>query len=160
MHVSAWLTLILNFGLVASGIVPSDERCVTAIYTAYGYITFAGSPSVGFWDTRCLNPLKVTSIYASSQVYCSPSEQVAGLSQLATLCRQVAHLDLIPRDQLAINLTQDVVQHMRTVEYLEIPRHTLLDTPVLLSSSHYDRTFRTIVRFQPPSFIWPSLILS
>ncbi|PLB47489.1 FRE family ferric-chelate reductase [Aspergillus steynii IBT 23096] len=143
-----WLLLVSNIYLGASSIIPSDERCVTAIYTAYGYINFAGSPSVGFWDTRCLNPLKVTSIYASSQVHCSPSEQAAGLSQLATLCREVAGLDLIPRDQLAANLTETAIQRMQVVGYGEIPRNLPLDAPVVLSTSHYDRTFRTIDAWQ------------
>lgn len=151
MRASWSLALILNAYPVVSSIIPSDERCVTAIYTAYGYITFAGSPSVGFWDTRCQNALKVTSIYASTQVHCSDSEQAAGISQLAALCRQIPHLDLIPRDQLAINLTTDAIQRMRTVDYQELPGNVPVDAPILLSSSHYDRTFRTIVGSRPLS---------
>ncbi|KAI9039537.1 ferric reductase family protein [Aspergillus affinis] len=148
MRETSWLVLIFGTGLVTSNLIPPDERCVTAIYNAYDYISFAGSPSVGFWDTRCLNPLKVTSTYASAEVHCSSSEQAAGLSQLATLCRQVAHLDLISRDKLATNLTGDRIQRMRVVNYQEIPRHLRLDAPVILSPSYYSRTFQTIDAWQ------------
>ena len=159
MRRTGWLVLIFGTGLVASNIIPPDERCVTAIYNAYDYISFAGSPPAGFWGTRCLNPLKVTSIYASTEVHCSSSAQAAGLSQLATLCRQVAHLELIPRDKLATNLTSDQIQRMRVVDYEEISRHQRIDAPVILSSAYYSRTFQTIVGFYLLSPIYDVLIL-
>ncbi|RAL15780.1 ferric reductase family protein [Aspergillus homomorphus CBS 101889] len=140
--------LILFFSLytslVASKFLPENERCVTAIYTAYGYLTFAADPDVGFWETRCQNPLEVTSIYAASDLYCLPFEREAGIAQLAKLCRQFSHLDLIPREQVAENLTRDALRRMPVVKYLEIPRKHLLNTPVLLAPSYYDIVFQTI----------------
>ncbi|PYH42285.1 ferric reductase family protein [Aspergillus saccharolyticus JOP 1030-1] len=129
---------------VASSALPKNERCVTAIYTAYGYLSFAAAPDVGFWETRCQNPLKVTSIYAASDVYCLPFERKAGILQLQQSCRDFGHLELIPREQLAENLTRDALRRMTIVKYLEVPREHPINTPVLLAPSYYDTVFQTI----------------
>ncbi|PYI23140.1 putative plasma membrane ferric-chelate reductase [Aspergillus violaceofuscus CBS 115571] len=138
------LFIVYNTSLVASSSLPKNERCVTAIYTAYGYITFAADPDVGFWETRCHNPLEVTSIYASSDIYCRPAEREAGIAQLERSCREYGDVDLIPRERLAVNLTRDALRRMPVVKYLEIPRKHPVNTPVLLAPSHYDIVFNTI----------------
>lgn len=144
MRTPVYLSIALYAALVPAVIVPVNERCVTSISTAYGYITFAGSTSRKGFGPRCQNILEVTSIYASSDVYCKPEERAAGISQLETLCRD-GGLELIPRDQLAENLTGDAISRMRTVDFLELPLSEPVDTPVLLSPSHYRSVFRTIV---------------
>ncbi|PWY68399.1 FRE family ferric-chelate reductase [Aspergillus heteromorphus CBS 117.55] len=145
----SWLLFLASLALAASSnLLPANERCVTAVYTALGYISFAGEPADGFWETRCQNPLKVTSIYASSDIYCRPEEQTAGFAQLAQLCREIGNLDLIPREQLAENLTRDALQRLPVADFLEIPTSQRMPTPVLLSPSYYNRTFQTIDTWQ------------
>ena len=126
--------------------IPSNQRCVTAVFTAYNYLTF--DPSAAIWDSRCRNPLEVTSIYAASDVYCSVDEQTAGLAQLNALCRRFAHAELVARDQLAENLTDDAIRRMKVVEYREIPRGEALNDSVLISHGYFTRTFRTIDDWQ------------
>lgn len=144
MRALVCLSVALYAALVPAVIVPVNERCVTSISTAYGYITFSGSTSRKGFGPRCQNILEVTSIFASSDVYCKPAERSVGISQLEALCRD-GGLELIPRDQLAENLTDDAISHMRTVEFLELPLSEPVDTPVLLSPSHYRSVFKTIV---------------
>ncbi|PWY91698.1 FRE family ferric-chelate reductase [Aspergillus sclerotioniger CBS 115572] len=143
-----WLFLLVYSGLALAGRPRTDEGCVTAVYTALGYLSFAGEPADGFWETRCQNPLKVISIYASSDVYCTPDEQAAGVGQLEGFCREFGNVDLIPRAQLAGNLTHDALSRMPVVDYLEISKSQRLPTPVLISPTYYRRTFQTIDTWQ------------
>ncbi|PLB35592.1 ferric reductase family protein [Aspergillus candidus] len=130
--------------LISVGTATVLEHCLQAVDTAYGYITFAGSPPKDVWHLRCQNPLRVTSIYAASGVYCNPSENAAGQAWLASSCQEFAGLELIPREQLATNLTDDAIRHMRVVAYGDILRREPVDFPVMLSSSYFDRAFQTI----------------
>ena len=125
--------------------IPKNERCVTAVYTALNYLSFEAVPENGYWETRCRNPLKVTSIYAASETYCHGRELAAGLHQLESLCREFAPADLLSRDELAENLTEDALHQMRVVDYLEVPRGEFLNEPVIISKSYYDRVLRTVV---------------
>ncbi|KAL2820922.1 ferric reductase like transmembrane component-domain-containing protein [Aspergillus cavernicola] len=143
MRIFASLSLVAFTTSAASSILPVNERCVTAVSTAYTYITFTGSVSRKYLETRCQNPLEVISIYASSDVFCEPPERSTGLSQLETICRE-SGFDLIPRERLAENLTDDAIRRMRVVDYLEFPMNQPLDFPVLLSQKHYNRVFRTL----------------
>ncbi|KAJ5332006.1 hypothetical protein N7476_001789 [Penicillium atrosanguineum] len=145
MVLSRWLVIALGTQVARGGDLPVNERCVTAVYSAYNYVSFAGSPAKGLWDTRCRNPLKVASIYAASEVYCQDQERATGLAQLAAFCEEIGHRELLPREAVAENLTEDVIRNMRTVGYLEIPRAEMIDTPVLLSASFFNRMFNTIV---------------
>lgn len=145
MWLVGWLAVSLAILRAGATSLPKDERCVTAIYSAYNYISFAGVPAKGMWDMRCQNPLMVTSIYATSHIYCSDRECAAGLAQLAVECRKFGNQELLPRDKVAENLTEDAIQAMRTVDYLELSRAEPMGTPILLSASYFDRMFNTIV---------------
>ncbi|KAL2863379.1 ferric reductase family protein [Aspergillus lucknowensis] len=143
MRLRTCLSLIAHASLSSSKIIPPNERCFTAVYTAYNYIAFTTAPSNDFYETQCEDSLKVTSTYASSEVLCQPDERSAGISQLETLCMEFG-FHLIPRQQLAENLTTDAISRMRAVHYLEVPETEPFDVPVLITRPHYDRVFRTI----------------
>lgn len=153
-HPSSWPTMLLVSCLIIllhlqnalSQIIPPNERCVTAVYTAYEYLSFSGQPNKGLWAPRCRNRLHVLSIYAASDLYCSDAEREAGFAQLDDQCRQYAGVDLIPRQEFAPNLTHEAISQMRVVEFGELPKKGPLDTPILISKSYYSRVFRTIVR--------------
>ncbi|KAE8354361.1 ferric reductase like transmembrane component-domain-containing protein [Aspergillus coremiiformis] len=142
----AWLLLVLHAFFVHSSVLPVNERCVTAVYTAYRYIPFDRSTEVapGLWGWRCQNPLEVISIYAAADVYCTSSERSAGFAQLQSFCQQHAHVELLSRESLAANLTNDAISRMRRVDYGEIPRSEPVEYPVLLSATFYRHTFHTI----------------
>ncbi|KAL4877944.1 ferric reductase like transmembrane component-domain-containing protein [Aspergillus karnatakaensis] len=137
------LALLFFITGALSKVLPVDERCVTAVYTAYTYITFAGRYSRKYLEARCENPLQVTSIYASSDIHCQPHERSIGLSQLEGVCRD-AGLELIPREELAENLTEDALKLMHKVDYLELSGGDVMDKPVLLTPEHYRRVFLTL----------------
>ncbi|KAJ5638314.1 hypothetical protein N7490_008193 [Penicillium lividum] len=128
--------------------LPIDERCVTAIYSAYNYISFAGEPATGMWETRCQNSLKVTSIYAASEIYCRDAERAAGLAQMASECEEFGHRQLLPREAVAENLTEDAIRDMRTVAYLEMAGDEVADLPIMLSASYFNRMYNTIDSWQ------------
>ncbi|KAK4868476.1 hypothetical protein LT330_007198 [Penicillium expansum] len=140
---SRWLVLALAQGVWAN---IEDERCVTAVYTAYNYISFAGLPTTGKgrWESSCRNPLKVASIYAASEIYCNEREREIGLTQLADQCQEFGHLELLPREAVAENLTEDAIRNMKTVDYQELPRGDPENTPVLLSASYFGLMFNTL----------------
>lgn len=142
-----WLLLVPV--ALADGLAPS-QYCVNAVSTAYNYLTFTG-PGEGFYLSKCQNVLKVTSIYASSERFCSPDELTSGFALLESLCEKWADASLIPREQVAANLTGDAVRHMREVEFGEIPRTKPMGEPILISPTFYDRTFRTLVAVQEVS---------
>lgn len=144
MSLLGWLIVALGACYTQASDLPKDERCVTAVYSAYNYISFAGIPALGMWDTRCQNPLKVASIYAASEVYCRDRERVAGLAQLATFCEEFGHRQLLPREAVAENITENAIRNMRIVNYLELSRAQAVDTPVILSASYFNRMFNTI----------------
>lgn len=143
-----WLVIALATQSAWGSGLPQEERCVTAVYSTYNYITFAGTPAGGLWDTRCQNPLKVASIYAASETYCRDSERAAGFAQLALFCEEFGHVELLPRDAVAENLTEDAIRNMRTVDYLELSRGDPVEMPVLISASYFNVMFNTIVRSQ------------
>jgi ferric-chelate reductase len=143
-----WLLVAYAHGVWAG--IPKDERCVTAVYSAYNYISFTGLPPKPLWHSRCLNPLTVTSIYASSELYCNEHERTAGLAQLAEECREFGNNELLSRDAVAENLTEDAIQNMRVVDYQELSRADPIGVPVLLSETYYNLMFNTIVRFSDP----------
>ncbi|KAJ5826477.1 hypothetical protein N7447_003240 [Penicillium robsamsonii] len=125
---------------------PEDGRCVTAVYTAYNYISFAGVPTKGKdkWESQCRNPLEVTSIYAASDIYCNERERAIGLTQLADQCQEFGNLELLSREAVAKNLTEDAIRNMKTVDYQELSRGETVDAPILLSASYFDLMFNTI----------------
>jgi ferric-chelate reductase len=98
------------------------------------------------WDTRCRNPLEVTSIYAATEFYCDEIERATGLALLAVECQEFGHQDLLPRDTVAENLTDDAIRNMRKVDYQELSRAQPMDVPVVISQSYFDLMFNTIVR--------------
>ncbi|EAW22133.1 ferric reductase family protein [Aspergillus fischeri NRRL 181] len=142
------LIILLHLQNALSQIIPPNERCVTAVYTAYHYISFSGRPNKGLWAPRCRNRLRVLSIYAASVVYCSDAERETGFAQLEDQCREYAGVDLIPREEFAANLTHEVIGRMRVVEFGELPNKEPVDTPILISESYYSRVFRTIDAWQ------------
>ncbi|KAF5862206.1 hypothetical protein ETB97_011911 [Aspergillus alliaceus] len=144
MLLPGWLLLVLHASFTYSR--PLSERCVTAVYTAYDYVTFTTPAEVapGLWGSRCQNTYKVTSIYAAADLYCEPYERSVGFAQFQSYCQQFAQVDLIPREALAANLTEDSISRMRIVDFGEVPRSDPADYPVLLSATFYRRVFRTI----------------
>ncbi|KAJ5827939.1 uncharacterized protein N7525_006192 [Penicillium rubens] len=138
-----WLVIALAQGVWANH---EDERCVTAVCSAYNYISFVGLPTKGkdVWESQCRNPLKVASIYAASEIYCNEQERGIGLTQLADQCQEFGNLELLPREAVAENLTEDAIKNMRTVDYQELSRGEPADTPVLLSASYFGLMFNTI----------------
>ncbi|OQE76354.1 hypothetical protein PENNAL_c0067G01778 [Penicillium nalgiovense] len=146
-----WLVIALALGVWANH---EDERCVTAVCSAYNYISFVGLPTKGkdIWVSQCRNPLKVASIYAASEIYCNERERGIGLTQLAGQCQEFGNLELLSREALAENLTDDAIRNMKTVDYQELSRGEPADTPVLLSAAYFDLMFNTIVRPFRPSW--------
>lgn len=142
---SVLIVTLLAQRLYAASFIPKNERCVTAVYTALNYISFTGEPTAGLWQSRCQNRLKVTSIYAAADIYCEDDERLSGFAQLNRLCREKANIELLSRQTVAENLTDERIRHMKVVEFHEIPRSELLDYLVMVSPAYYDRTFRTIV---------------
>ncbi|CAI7630693.1 unnamed protein product [Penicillium glandicola] len=138
-----WLVIALAQGVWANR---EDERCVTAVYSAYNYISFAGTPTKGKnrWESQCRNPLKVASIYAASEIYCNEEERAIGLTQLAGQCQEFGNLELLPREAVAENLTEDAIRHMKRVDYQELARGEPANAPVLLSELYFDLMFNTI----------------
>ncbi|KAJ0426887.1 ferric reductase like transmembrane component-domain-containing protein [Aspergillus carlsbadensis] len=137
------LSLLLSAAIATANVLPVNERCVTSVHTAYGYVAFTSSPTKGHYQTKCEDPLTVTSIYASSEIFCQPDERAAGIKGLETLCSELG-FQLIPREQLAENLTEDAISRMRAVDYFEVPASDPVDVPVLLTPAHYERVFKTI----------------
>ncbi|KAJ5160996.1 hypothetical protein N7492_006388 [Penicillium capsulatum] len=148
MLLLGWLVVALGAICTQGSSLPKDERCMTAVFSAYNYISFAGVPAIGMWDTRCRNPLKVASIYAASEVYCHDHERTVGLAQLAALCEEFGHRQLLPREAVAENITEDAIRTMRTVNYLELSRAQSMNDPIMLSSSYFKRMFNTIDSWQ------------
>lgn len=149
-HALTMLLWLLLLPLALAGIVPSNQRCVVAVYTAYNYLAFAG-PWETIWSSRCRNPLEVTSIYAASETYCPPAELPPGAALLESLCQELAHTDIIPREQVAENLTDDAIKHMKVVESGEVLRRKPLSEAVLISPGYFERTFRTVDDLQEVS---------
>jgi hypothetical protein len=143
-----WLLVGCAHGVWAG--IPKDEQCVTAVYSAYNYISFAGLPPKPLWHSRCRNALKVTSIYAASELYCNEHERTIGLVQLADQCRKFGNEELLSRDEVAENLTEDAIRNMKVVDYQELSRADPIDVPVLLSELYYSLMFNTIVRPETP----------
>ncbi|KAJ5259590.1 hypothetical protein N7478_012571 [Penicillium angulare] len=143
-----WLVVTLSALGTWGASLPGDVRCVTALYSAYNYITFAGLPAKGMFDTRCQNPLKVTSIYAASEIYCRDTERVAGLAQMAAECEEFGHHQLLPREAVAGNLTEDAIRGMRIVKYAELTRSDVMNAPVMISASYFNRVYNTIEALQ------------
>ncbi|KAJ5666584.1 hypothetical protein N7462_010993 [Penicillium macrosclerotiorum] len=142
MGVFEWLLIALIAFSAKAEVLPKDERCVTAVYSAYNYISFVGLPARGMWDTRCQNSLKVTSIYAASQIHCHEKELAIGLAQLAALCQEFGHLELLSRDVVAENLTDDRIRTMRIVDYLQLNQGENENEPILISSSYFSLILR------------------
>lgn len=151
-----WLVIALAHGVWANS---EDELCVAAVYTAYNYISFAGVPTTGKgkWESQCRNPLKVASIYAASEIYCSERERAVGLTQLAEQCQEFGNLELLPKEAVAENLTEDAIANMKRVDYQELSRGEPADAPVLLSASYFDLMFNTLVR--PAGTPWNITVL-
>ncbi|KAL4803397.1 ferric reductase like transmembrane component-domain-containing protein [Aspergillus unguis] len=143
MKLSSILSLALLASPARSSFLPADELCVAAVSTAYAYITFAGSSSRKGLAPRCTNPLGVTSFYASCDLYCSPEERESGISALRKQCEE-GGLELLSREDVAGNLTDDKVRDMRRVEFREIAFGEVLNEPVVLTERHYARVFGTL----------------
>lgn len=151
-----WLVIALAHGVWANS---GDELCVTAVNTAYNYISFVGVPTTGKgkWELQCQNPLKVASIYAASEIYCNERERAVGLTQLAEQCQEFGNLELLSREAVAENLTEDAIRNMKRVDYQELARGEPADAPVLLSASYFGLMFNTLVR--PPGTPWNIIVL-
>ncbi|KAJ5779914.1 hypothetical protein N7457_005074 [Penicillium paradoxum] len=139
-----WVFIALFQGAWANG---STERCVTTVFSAYNYISFAGLPMKG-WEAGCRNPLKVASIYAASDIYCNEQERAIGLAQLAEQCEQFVSQELLSREAVAEHLTADAIRNMRTIDYQELSGTEPVIMPVLLSASYFELMFKTITSWE------------
>jgi hypothetical protein len=139
-----WLVIALAQSAWADS--TGNERCVTAVSSAYNYISFTGFPAQGIWESGCRNRLKVASIYAASDIYCNGQERVIGFSRLANQCEGADNQGLLPREAVAEYLTEDAIRKMRTVDYQELSPREPSDAPVIISPSYFENMFNTIVR--------------
>ncbi|KAJ5311898.1 hypothetical protein N7508_002728 [Penicillium antarcticum] len=145
-----WLVLTLAQSVWANH---QEEQCVTTVFSAYNYISFAGLPTKGMWDTRCRNTLEVASIYAATEIYCDDIERAAGLTRLAAECQEFGHQELLPKDAVAENLTDDAIRNMRKVDYQELSRALPVNEPVIISQSYFDLVFNTINSWESVSWL-------
>ncbi|KAJ5746842.1 uncharacterized protein N7511_008538 [Penicillium nucicola] len=145
-----WLVLIFAQSVWANH---QEEQCVSAVFSAYNYIAFAGFPTKGTWDIRCRNPLQVASIYAATEIYCDETQRAAGLTRLAADCQKFGHKELLPRDAVAENLTDDAIRNMRKVDFQELSRALPVNEPIIISQSYFDLVFNTINSWESVSWL-------
>lgn len=126
-------------------ITPVHARCVNSIFSVYGSFTFAGVGSLSYYEAVCRNPLEVVSIYAASKVYCQSSDIQPGINYLSSLCEQNGGFKLLPWPNFSANLTQSSIDHMRVVDYGQVPPNEILNTSVLISKSFFDIGYETEV---------------
>ncbi|QDS77776.1 hypothetical protein FKW77_005259 [Venturia effusa] len=145
MRASIAVSCVALLGLPVVSALSPNEYCVDGIYTALTSVIFNGSTAAAYVQASCLNPLKVESIYASANRYCTDHELSAGIAWLSETCLTYG-LELLPYTNFKENFTQDYLDSLRTIEYGETITETV-STVVIISESYYDLGYRTIENY-------------
>jgi hypothetical protein len=136
-----------------------DQYCVDAVYEALSSLSFEGSSADVYWESTCQNLLKVGTIYASAKRYCTDHEISAGTALLRKYCLEYGKLELLPYSDFQTILTEDYLSSLRVIDYEEIPATENVTAVVLISTTYFEASFRTIVSHRSPLY-HRSLILN
>jgi len=143
---SAAATTLLFF-LSILGTATSDKlSCSYSCQTALSYFVFNGSsPMDPYYTAQCTNLLRVQSIFVCMRHYCTDTEIKAGLADFTDSCEVYGSVELLPYSVID-NITDEEVQHWRTVTIPDLGTLGSLGTPVFVAQPLYSLSKRTIVR--------------
>lgn len=122
-----------------------DIDCLDGIRTAIAGITFDGTDPEDYWGNICTNNLSVTSMWASTKVYCTDRERVAGEDMLAGYCTEYGLVTLTPYADILPLLSDQYVNTLPLVEFDDIGAAVVWNHSVLLSKELYTASKRTVV---------------
>jgi len=146
---------VAAFALLGSSLINAldkNQYCVDAVYEALSSLSFEGSSADAYWESTCQNPLKVGTIYASATRYCTNREISAGTALLEKYCLEYGELGLLPYSNFKLNLTEEYLSSLRVIDYEEIPATENVTAVVLISTSYFEASFRTIVCHRLPLY--------
>ena len=147
------VALPLFFIPIASEALPQNQVCVAAIYGVYGAVSFEGVGSDDYWVSVCQNPAKVTSIYASAEVYCNADDIPPGFDYLASICEQYGFVSLLPESEVAANLTNEAISAMDILDMADVDPAVNMTKPFLISQAWFDLSYRTEVFHRLPKCV-------
>jgi hypothetical protein len=130
---------------LADSALRKDQYCLDAVYEALSELAFVGNTPDDYWNSTCTNPIRLTSMYASAMTYCTEHEITSGAKLLAAYCEEYGLVELTPISQFVKILTPEYIKTIRVVDYEEIPATENISSPILMSQSYYDASFRTTV---------------
>lgn len=146
------ITLLYGFGIclgtINATLMPVNEYCLHTVSTSYNYLTFAGEGYGSFFGPTCLNPLRITSTYASGKTFCTEREIDVGFEKIRKDCEKRDY-EFLDWRKVVANITDDDVVNMRVVEFEDVPSIGNLTEPVLLSKPFYQRVGNTLVCHSP-----------
>jgi hypothetical protein len=122
-----------------------DINCLDGIRTAIAGITFAGTDPEDYWGNICTNNLSVTSMWASTKVYCTDRERVAGEEMLSGYCAEYGFVTLTPYDDILPILTDQYINTSPLVEFDDVGAAVIWNHSVLLSKELFTASKRTVV---------------
>jgi ferric-chelate reductase len=130
-----------------SSAIAIDQECVSAIFYIIGGLPFEGIGYGNYYLGICQNPLKVTSVYANSKIYCLPADLDPGFDYLNWACQNYASVELMPEVDVATNLTDKAINSFPILDQSNENVMTNLTTPILISRDWFNLSLRTQARF-------------
>lgn len=131
---------------------PSDlsQYCFYALYGPLTTLSWGHSeaPRSQTPSPGCSNRITVTSIYASSKTYCSPSQLQAGLEYWAGLCQQ-SRSPLIDLSAIAANITDSYISQLPHVDP-QSNSTIAISQPAVLSRTFFAISYQSWVRRSQP----------
>jgi hypothetical protein len=122
------------------------QECGDAVFESIGYVIFAGDDPLSYYNSSCLYPPKVLSIYAGATKYCKPDEIIDAMRLLNSYCEEYGPgLELLPIDDFKANLTEAAINSLPTITYAEALNLTdPLDHAVLITPEFFGNMYRTV----------------
>ncbi|GAB7347554.1 hypothetical protein MBLNU459_g4444t2 [Dothideomycetes sp. NU459] len=131
----------------------SDQYCVYSVYLPFSYFIWSDgtSPSSAgqAYDvnavvtTQCTVMSEIMSIYASSKLYCTPSEITSGFKFLGETCEE-AGVEMISLDNIIATATESYIRNLTIVDPSQLPPFSSFTQPVVLSRQYFKLSLRTV----------------
>ena len=132
------------------------QICLISSAEVLSSVAFEGDPedSDSYYATYCGNPLRLISLYASAQSWCSPSEFEAGAQAFVDACEKDG-VPAMPPSAFSANLTRERIRSYNLTNTATFTKKTPpLKAPIRIARGTYDNMIHTLTDFQTELFYY------
>ncbi|KAH6692727.1 ferric reductase NAD binding domain-containing protein [Plectosphaerella plurivora] len=141
---SLFTCLILALASLAASSTPTkSQECLAAILDVYGTLLFTGIGYGDYYASVCGNPALVASMYAATNVYCTPKEKQSGIQLWNGYCVEYGPGPVMSESSVEANTTEAAISRMQVINSTADATTTNYTDPVMISEELFRLAYHT-----------------